>query len=211
MMIGSKLRIGLAASIIGSLVGVAAQAAPKPVADVFSRGTQTQPQSNATVSSAQVPVKWFETFDAAIAAHTPTPADRVILSRPFNQDAGRVKEWTETAAKVAKNYRELAKMLKAMPIPSIMVGTEQYRDLTADWYDDAASVYEDLIRPHAPSKTMEELDSRLNQIRERSKGLAQTKANLKSMDMSLRNTYKVHQAAQTDALAKFVKDMPMNK
>src|SRR5262250_2038411 len=104
---------GMAASLmLGWLAACPAQAVPHAV-DTFSVVTG-QGKARSTVAPAATagkastatpttPVQWFEAFDDAIAAHKPTAADRVILSRPFNQEAERVQQWTETAAKVAKN------------------------------------------------------------------------------------------------------------
>lgn len=200
---------------IGFASACPAQAA-KPGVDYFSAGTHS---SKAKAPPAQMPtgafpadanpedkaVKWFEKLDETIFAHKATAADRVILSRPFNQEAERVQQWTDKAAQVAKQYRQLAKTLKAMPVPDNMPGVKDYRDLTADWYDDVAAIYEDLIRPRAPARTMEELDALLDEIKARSQALAETNKNLKAMDVSLRKTYRVHLARYDDALQQYVR------
>lgn len=194
--------------ILTCLAGQAAQAAPR--VDSFSRVTAAHP---ATATSAthidpaklSDPVKWFETMDELVSRRKPTSADRVILSRPFNQEAERVQEWINTAGKVSKNYRELAKLLKQLPVSPGLPGVADYRDLTADWYSDAAAIYEDLIRPRKAARTMEELEEQIQQIKDRAQSLSQANANLKAMDLSLRKTYKVHLARHEDALQQYVR------
>jgi uncharacterized protein YukE len=202
--------------ITGFAYACPAQAA-KPTVDYFSAGKDPKAHSNSSFTaatqgsfpgnsnSASATVKWFEKFDETIFSHKATEGDRVILSRPFNQESERVQQWTETASNVAKRYRQLAQTLKAMNIPGNMPGVKEYRDLTSDWYSDAATIYEDLIRPRPAAKTIEELDSAINDIKDRSHSLAQTNNNLKSMDMSLRRTYRVHLPRCDDALQQYVR------
>ncbi|MBI4533813.1 MAG: hypothetical protein HY711_07675 [Candidatus Melainabacteria bacterium] len=184
--------------------------------DYFARVTQPSPatkpgryraSSTATTqeSAYDTPVQWFESFDECIAKYKPSAADKVILSRPFNQEAERVEQWIEVATKVAQAYRTLAKIVKAMPVPNTFQGVKEYRDLTTEWYNDAAEVYEDLIRPRLPSQTMEELEDALNHIKQRSESLSQTNKNLKAMDLGLRKTYKVHLALHEDALQEYIR------
>lgn len=203
--------------LLGFAFANPAQAA-KPAVDYFSAGTSSNKAftlpSYKTASQGSFPansnggsqaVKWFEKVDEMRFTHKAGEADRVILSRPFNQESERVREWTAVAAKVAKRYRELAQMLKAMPVPGNLPGVKEYRDLTADWYGDAAAIYEDLIKPRPPAKTIEELDASLDDIKARSQSLAQQISNLKSMDMSLRRTYQVHQDRTEDSLSQYVR------
>jgi hypothetical protein len=148
---------------------------------------------------------WFEKFDALQQKYRPSDSDKVILVRPLMQEAERVRQWIETASKVAKNYKILAKSLKALPTPAGMNDIKEYSNLTADWYDDAASVYVDLIKPRRPAKTIEELQDSLNTIKKKSDSLSSTIANLRQMDFSLRRNYKVHLAMQDDALQQYVR------
>ncbi len=212
-MVGTMIAAGLAAGIVCASPAHAA----KPTIDYFSAGKTSgkAPASNFAAASqgsfpgnsnsASATVKWFEKFDETVFSHKATEADRVILSRPFNQEAERVQQWTETASNVAKRYRVLAQSLKSMTVPGNMPGVKEYRDLTADWYSDAADIYEELIKPRPAAKTMEELDAAINDIKDRSHSLAQTNNNLKSMDMSLRRTYKVHLPRCDDALQQYVR------
>lgn len=214
-MIGKRSMIAnMAAGLTLSwLAAVPAHAAPQ-AAEYFGRVTKpamrqmregaARPAIQNPDPAKDLPVKWFESFDDAVASHKPSAADRVIMSRPFNQQAERVQQWIETASTVAKNYRQLSRVLRTMTVPAAMPGVAEYRDLAADWYADAASVYEDLIRPRRPSRTMEELEEAINQIKERASSLSQTNANLKAMDMSLRRTYRVHLAKHEDALQQYV-------
>ena len=150
-------------------------------------------------------VTWFEKFDQLKEQYRPTPGDRVILSRPLMQEEERVKQWSATAAKISKNYIRFAKELKNLPVPGQLSDLKQYRDLTADWYQDSAAVFDDLIRPRRPAKTIEELQGQLNDIKSRSATLANTIASLNNMDQSLRKEYKVHLAIQDDALQQYVR------
>lgn len=206
----------LAGLLLSWLFATPGQCAP-PAGDYFGRVTSapakeiTIPKSNvfsitdSKGSACEANVKWFEKLDELVFSHKPSAADRVILSRPFNQEAERVQEWTETADKVAHNYRQLAKALHTLQVPSTICGAKEYKDLTADWYNDAAAIYEDLIRPRRPSKTIEELDETLLKIKQRAQSLSQTNANLKAMDLSLRKTYRIHLARQDDALQQYVR------
>lgn len=206
----------LAGLIFSWLVGMPAHCAP-PSGDYFSRVTSSPTKAvivpkgigtkinDCKGTAYETNVKWFEKFDDIIATHKPSAADRVILSRPFNQEAERVQKWTETADKVARNYRQLAKALKGLQVPSTLCGVSEYKDLTADWYNDAAAIYEDMIRPRRPSKTMEELDEIILHIKQRAQSLSQTNANLKAMDLSLRKTFRIHLARHDDALQQYVR------
>ncbi len=190
--------------------------AAKPAVDSFSAGgnsahastsfpTTTQGSFPAASNKSNNAVQWFEKLDEAIATHRVTAAEQVILSRSFNQEVERVQEWSTIAAAVAKRYRALVAILKAMPVPAGFPGTQEYRDLNADWYNDAAGIYEDLIKPRLPAKTVEELDAGLQEIKARAEGLAQTSKNLKNMDMSLRRSYRVHMPRYDDALQQYVR------
>jgi hypothetical protein len=200
------------------LGGTSAQATP-PAIDFF--GANSTPSSKNPLGNGQkqqvgaAPLSmnsndspalvWFEKFDSLQQKYRPTDADKVILVRPLMQEAERVQQWIETANKVAKNYTLLAKSLKNLPTPPGMNDIKEYRNLTADWYEDAATVYVDLIKPRPPAKTIEELQGSLNTIKKKSESLSSTIANLRAMDLSLRRNYKVHLAVQDDALQQYVR------
>jgi hypothetical protein len=212
--------IQIATSLIAGLAFACPANAAKPAIDIFSAGspskaaTSSPSPSFAAASQGSFPgnsnsdsqaVKWFEKFDEVVFAHKATEADRGILTRGFNQEAERVQEWTDTAEKLIKRYRELTKILRAMPVPGMLPGVKEYRDLTADWYSDAADVYAELIKPRPPAKTIEELQSGLDAIKTRAHTLYENNTNLRAMDMSLRKTYRVHLARTTDALQQYVR------
>ncbi|PWU02169.1 MAG: hypothetical protein C5B53_01990 [Candidatus Melainabacteria bacterium] len=185
------------------------QATPRG-ADWFSiNSAGSAPQSAATASQnpakvqvntdAATAAQWFRQFDKLVAQYRPSPADRVILNRPLMQEEERVKQWTATASKISRNYTQLAKSLKQIPIPSQLSDLKEYRDLTIDWYHDAALVFDDMIRPRTPANTIEELQRQLEQVKSRSENLSSTLPNLIAMDRDLRKRYKVaHNSDQTD-------------
>ena len=156
-------------------------------------------------------VRWFEDFDMKCVTWSKTGAEATILGRPLNQEVERVQQWTDTAQKVILKYRMLAQMLHKMQPPADAPDLKAYCDLTADWYSDAADIYDDLIKPRRPCKTMEELEDGLNQIRNRAEALKQTHANLHAMDIDLRKKYHVHMRLAEDALQQFCKPLGHEK
>lgn len=150
-------------------------------------------------------VSWFESFDDMKYTLKVSSDDLVVLKRPFNQQVERVQEWIRTAAKVSKNYRLLSDKLRGMQVPAKSPGLQRYRDLSADWYQDVALVYEDLIRPRPRAKTIEELNSMLTEIDERANSLKETRKDLMAMDRDLRQQFKVHLDKHEDALQQYVR------
>jgi hypothetical protein len=122
----------------------------------------------------------------------------------LKQDSERVQKWTATAAKVSKNYRLLARTLKNLAVPPDTPGLQDYRDLAADWYLDKAGVYDDMIRPRPPARTVEELDSELQQVYDRATSTAETAKRLLEMERDLRKAYHVHMSRETDPLTQYV-------
>jgi hypothetical protein len=215
-MVGSKETLASMAAtlILGCLIATPAQSAPHAV-EYFGRVTpsqsaqETKPTSDTMKTSKDgksIQVKWFEAIDDVVGTHKPSDADRVILARPFNQEAERVQQWIEIASKVAKNYRAVAKALRSMPVPEKFEGFKEYRDLRADWFSDAAAVYEDLVRPRRASRTMEELDESINQIKERAQSVQKTNLQLAMMDRNLRSTHHVHPSKYDDPLQRYVRN-----
>jgi len=209
--------------IASAPAAVAPKAAPTPLMDVFENTTPgmkkqtvptpTKPQSNADkigqgalgmMSNRTPAVSWFESFDTTVFTLRPTHSDTVILTMSLNQELERVQKWTATASRVSRNYRLLARSLKNMSVPPDSPGLQEYRDFTADWYLDKAGVYDDLIRPRPPAKTMEELESDLKQVEDRAISTAETAKRLKEMDMDLRKAYHVHMSRETDPLSQYV-------
>jgi hypothetical protein len=184
--------------------------------DVFARKTSSsQHPISAKSASATKPITfdprdpdlathWFDAYDNLIDTLHPTAQERAILTEPFNQNPDRVNRWIVTAHGVAVKYRQLAAQLKAMQIPARLNNVQELRDLTADWYNDAALIYEDLIRPRRPAKTREELDHTLAQIKERADTLAQSNGSLHALDTSLRKSMSVHLALRDDPIRQFV-------
>ena len=194
--------------MVFALFSASAGQAATPKGDVFARSTKRSKQATHQVQSSiklATPTQWFEAVDNAVVKLRPTAADDAILNRPFNQDPERVDKWCDTAGKVARNYRQLARTVKTLPVPSGMGSdVKEYRTLISDWYDDAALVFEDMIRPRPAATTMEELESQLNDIKQRGQALARSNSDLAKLDKSVRKTYKVHRANYDDALTQYV-------
>jgi hypothetical protein len=148
--------------------------------------------------------KLFEKLDSIVFSGYPTPNEKIILSKSFNQEAERVQQWQTTAQTVALKYRQAAKALRNLPVPANWTEFDQYREARADWFDDAALVYEDMIRPRKPAKTIEELNAQLAAVQDRAKVLADSKQANREMDRDLRRKYHIHAPKQTDALTKYV-------
>jgi hypothetical protein len=149
-------------------------------------------------------VRWFETLDSIVFTGYPTPFEKSILSRQFNQEAERVQQWTVVAQSVANRYRNTAKNLRKLPVPANWEEIAQYRDVRSDWFDDAATIYEDMYRPRKPARTIEELEAQLKDVESRAQQLGETKKINREMDRKLRVKYRVHAPKETDALTKYV-------
>lgn len=186
-----------------------AQAAP-PGVDFFSINSPKQHSKTVTttkaINRAPVPVvTWFQQYDDLREKYHPSDGDRVILTRPLMQEAERVQQWTNTANKISKNYLSLSQAIRKLPLPSGAPDVKEYRDLMADWYQDAASVYRDLIRPRPPAHTIEDLADQLEVVKKRSESLAENITSLKAMDRSLRKQYNVNLSLQDDIIQQFVR------
>lgn len=148
---------------------------------------------------------WFAKYDQLRDQYRPTQGDKALLTRPLMQQAERVQQWTSTANKVSKNYKQLSKTIRSLTVPVGATDLKEYRDLMADWYSDAADVYRDLVRPRPAAKTIEDLQEQLDAVKKRSEGLANNISNLKNMDRDLRQHYNVQQALQDDVIQQFVR------
>jgi hypothetical protein len=82
---------------------------------------------------------------------------------------------------------------------------KDYRDLAADWYQDSATVFDEMIRPRIPAKTIEELQRQLDEVKNKSENLASTVNSLNDMDRELRKRYKVTPSVDSNRLQKFAK------
>jgi len=177
------------------------QSIPSPQAQPKEKAIQG---SLAMMSQRTPIVTWFETLDKTEFTMIASDTDRTLLARPFNQEAERVQEWTQTANKVIKNYRLLASTIRQMDVPENAPGLKDYRNLSAGWYADVALLYEDLIRPRVAAKTIEELNGQVKEIDVRSSQLTAQRRDLTQMDITLRKKYAVHMSKETDALYKYV-------
>lgn len=186
------------------------KSAAAQVASMIPSANPVGQGSMAMMSTSSPALTWFENFDDVSFKLMPSDTDRIILKTNFNQEAERVIAWSKTAAKVAHNYRLLAKQLKNAPVPMHHEPLKEYQNLMAAWYDDKASVYEDLIRPRTPAKTIEELQDQLKDISDRADSIASTQKELHAMDMHLRDVYRVHQPRQTDKLQQYVMNQTPN-
>ncbi|MBA4073922.1 MAG: hypothetical protein C0508_02705 [Cyanobacteria bacterium PR.023] len=171
---------------------------PKAINGVINKG------AGAMDSDASPELTWFEKFDEISFHGRPNDSERIILNMPFNQEQERVQRWTQTAANVAKRYRLTAKTLKTVQAPEGRADLDDYRTLRMEWFNDAAAVYEEMIKPRQPAQTIEELNEQLRQVKEQANSLGKTNITLLNMDRNLRRTYRVHNAKQTDALTKYV-------
>ncbi len=198
----TKMMLSFSATL---LIVPAVNAASPAHTDYFSVQTNSSNKTSSTTNQQPISiVGWFESYDHTVATLRPSVTDKAILARPFNKEAERVEEWTKVASKVAKNYRLLAQNIRNMTPPSNAPELKTYRDLRADWYQDAAGIYEDLIRPCHPAKTIEELQDQLQGISKRADGLKTSGDQLNAMDVSLREQYKVHPPKEDDGLQKFI-------
>ena len=171
---------------------------PKAINGVVNKG------AGAMDSDASPELTWFEKFDEVSFLGRPTDSERVILNMPFNQEQERVQRWTQVAARVAKRYRQTAKALKTVQAPAGRADLDDYRTLRMEWFNDAAGVYEEMIKPRQPAQTIEELNDQLGQVREQAKSLGQTNTALLNQDRQLRRHYRVHSPKQIDPLTKYV-------
>jgi hypothetical protein len=171
---------------------------PKAINGVINKG------AGAMDSDASPELTWFEKFDEISFRGRPNDSERIILNMPFNQEQERVQRWTQVAATVAKRYRQTAKALGGVQAPAGRADLDDYRTLRMEWFNDAAAVYEEMIKPRQPAQTIEELNEQLRQVKEQANSVGKTNITLLNMDRNLRRTYRVHNAKQSDALTKYV-------
>lgn len=171
----------------------------------------TAPGALSMMSADTPELHFFETLDAITFAGYPTSAERFILKKQFDKEAERVQAWINAARSVAKRYRNTAKSLRNTPVPPGRLDIKNYRDMSADWFDEAASVYEDFIKPKAPANTMEELEEQLAQVDAKADSVAGMKTIVLTTDRNLRKLYRVHAPRETDALQNYVMGVPQTK
>jgi hypothetical protein len=105
---------------------------------------------------------------------------------------------------VAKRYRDTARALRAIEVPDSRNDLAQYKDMRAEWFDNAADVYEQMYKPKRPAQTMEELEEQLAKVDRDADTVAAQKKTILSMDRSLRKLYRVHADKHTDSLTGYV-------
>jgi hypothetical protein len=149
-------------------------------------------------------VRWFEKLDSIVFSGYPSAYEKSVLSRQFNQEAERVQQWTVIAQTVANRYRNTATALRNLPVPANWEEMAKYRDVRSDWFDDAATIYEDMYRPRKPARTIEELTAQLEDVKSRAEQLGESKKINREMDRKLRVHYRVHAPKETDALTHYV-------
>jgi hypothetical protein len=178
-----------------------------PRVDAFNLNSQPDHSAPAKTGSfgdpenAHTPIAvWFKKFDEERIKHLPSSEDKVIIARPINQQAERLVQWSAAAERIAKIYNEFSKLLRKMPVPPGYEGLKDYKDLTADWYQDTAQVFTDYIRPRKPARTIEELEDQVKEAKSHEKGLVKTKSRIVEMEASIRSKYKVPTTAQMTKL-----------
>jgi len=186
-------------------------AAAQKVASMLPAAVPVGQGAMAMMSTSSPALTWFEKYDEVTFSLEPSDADKSILKKNFNQEAERVAQWTKTASKVAHNFRILAKTLKTASVPSNLPALKDYQEQRADWYNDKAAIYEDLIRPRTAAKTIEELEDQLKEISDRADSIASQGKELHQMDVHLRETYRVHLSRQTDKLQQYVRNELPNR
>jgi len=162
------------------------------------------PGAGAMNSEDNAVTRWFEAFDATRFQHKPSAKDKNILTRPINQEWERLQQWTASAKAVSAEYKEFASIARKQPVPPGCSDLKDFIDLTADWYDDVGNVYADFVRPRHPCKTIEELSDQLRGVKNRQDELAKELRNLRAMENSLRDKYRVHAPFEDDALSIYV-------
>ena len=153
-------------------------------------------QSYARKSPAEL---WYEMLDKNSIEHSPTNAERFILTRDCGAKEERVREWMKTAGAEAKKYHDMAQILRNVSVPAEMQADSSsygelltYKKELAQWYDDSASWFEDYIKPRAPAKTVEQLNDQLTVMHNRSVAIKESLTHLQMMDSKLRDRYHVH-------------------
>jgi hypothetical protein len=133
--------------------------------------------------------RWFEKFDRERANHVPTAEDKVILARPINQQVERLAQWTAAAGRIAKTYSEFAKYLKTMAVPPGCEDIKEFKDLTAEWYEDTAQVFNNYIRPRKAATTIEDLEEEIQEQKRKENGLVKTRSSIQNMEASIKQKY----------------------
>lgn len=158
------------------------------------------------LSTKSSPTEWFETYDILCFAYRASNEEKAILQKPLQQDVERINQFCSTVARLARNYRVLAKRIRALPIPTAMPEAKMLIDHQATWYEDSALVYEDMIRPRTPARTQEELQNMISEVDQRADALKSTQESLVDMDREYRKRYQVHAPREDDSLYKYTSE-----
>ncbi|MBX9686339.1 MAG: hypothetical protein K2X27_06525 [Candidatus Obscuribacterales bacterium] len=220
----------IAVMILSAMPPAGAASPDAPREDVFGRNTGPAPSAgnrapisghlssvnittapapsnvpNPPVSSQSTPSQWFTAFDTYVGFFTPSGEDKMLMNQPFNQELERVTAFCKTSAKVARNYRLLARKLRSLPMPAEIKDPKltSLRRLTADWYDDSALLLEDMVKPRPPARTKEELASMIKDLQERSESLKKNSEYLQEMDGEIRRKFNVPPPQYDDALRQY--------
>ena len=210
------MSMATAAMILSAIAPAGATQPGAPVEDRFDRSTVPSQQApmrapltgHAHTSSVRInppapfvnvphpevakdssPQQWFSALDLYVAYFRPSDTDRFTINTPFNDEVEKVTAFCKTVSKVARNYRALAQKLKSLPIPTTLPDANEvreYRDLLVNWYNDSATVYEDMVRPRPPARTKEELNGMIQGIKDRSESLKANLELLQKMDSNIR-------------------------
>jgi hypothetical protein len=151
------------------------------------------------------PQQWFEGMDVMVGYYRPNANDQLIISGLVNDEVERVTLYCNTLIRVAKNYRILAQKLKSLPVIDAMPQSALLRDHVVTWYNDSASVYEDMSRPRPPARTKEELAAMIKDVMERSETLKATYAKIWELDRDLRLSKAVNPPKYDDALNEYTR------
>jgi prefoldin subunit 5 len=146
----------------------------------------------------------FERIDDIRAKYVPSEKEKVIITRPINQQAERLQQWVETARSIANEFTTCSKTLRAAKIPADCDDLVDFRNMTADWYADVACVYSDMIKPRPSAKTIEQLQAQADSFKQRQASLKTTQKQLARMEDKLRKQYRVHKDINTDALSQYI-------
>lgn len=168
-----------------------ARIASRVSTDFISTGASRQDGRSSTIA------RWYEKYDRQIRRLLPTDSDMIIMTRDINQENERLKEWMLVTHKVERNYKRIAAIIRSMPLPEDAPDPdsfENFRRLSAEWYEDAADICHELVRPRAPAQTVEELDEQLSAVAQRADALEQTARLIADMDQGLRRKLKPGQS-----------------
>jgi hypothetical protein len=190
----------------GSNVKLNPAPAPRPIPKTVDENPVAQAGA-LSIGQDHLVKRWFDGLDGVISTNLRTSEESAILAKPLNKDPRRVADWTETASKVSGRYKLLAKKLRGTPVPPGCPGLDTYLEMNADWFDDSAEVYDELMKPRPPAKTQEELDEQLLAVKTKAQALKNSKDQLRSYDTDMRKAYKVPMARHEDALRSYIEGL----